>query len=374
LAGVYKRKSDKARGARGKWTAWWLDAAGKRRTFAGSVDKAATLRAAQAKEAEALLVREGVVDPAERGRREASLRPAADHVEDYRQALLAKGDTARHARHTASTLRSLLTAAAIGSVADLAPDRIAEALGRLRATRSARTANFSLQAIKAFSRWLFEANRIKEVPRGITKLRPYSSADRVRVRRALTLDELTRLFAAAVDGPVIVAERAGRGGKVVATLDGSTRAALYRLAAGTGFRANEIRQLTRECFHLDGPEPTIVLPASAAKNGREAVQPIARALADQIRPFVERTQPGERVFPVPEKTADLIRADLARAGVDAAGVDFHALRHTFVTHLIDRGADVKTAQTLARHSTPTLTIGIYTHARGDKLRAALEDE
>ncbi len=48
---------------------------------------------------------------------------------------------------------------------------------------------------------------------------------------------------------------------------------------------------------------------------------------------------------------------------DAAGrvADFHALRHTYVSRLVQSGASVKVAQELARHSTPTLTLGRYAH-------------
>jgi hypothetical protein len=42
--------------------------------------------------------------------------------------------------------------------------------------------------------------------------------------------------------------------------------------------------------------------------------------------------------------------------------DFHALRHTFISLIVRSGASPKTAQTLARHSTATLTLGRYAHA------------
>lgn len=40
---------------------------------------------------------------------------------------------------------------------------------------------------------------------------------------------------------------------------------------------------------------------------------------------------------------------------------FHALRHTFITRLVKAGVNVRVAQDLARHSTPVLTLGRYTH-------------
>src|SRR5262249_5190360 len=41
--------------------------------------------------------------------------------------------------------------------------------------------------------------------------------------------------------------------------------------------------------------------------------------------------------------------------------DYHALRHTYITALAKSNAPVKILQTLARHSTPTLTLGDYAH-------------
>ncbi len=52
--------------------------------------------------------------------------------------------------------------------------------------------------------------------------------------------------------------------------------------------------------------------------------------------------------------------------------DFHALRHTYITRIVGSGASVKVAQELARHSTPTLTIGRYAHTRLHDLSTALE--
>src|SRR5262249_3987470 len=68
-----------------------------------------------------------------------------------------------------------------------------------------------------------------------------------------------------------------------------------------------------------------------------------------------------------ERAARMVRDDLERAGIpyqDAAGryFDFHALRHQFVSRLALSGVSVKAAQTLARHSTVTLTMDRYAHA------------
>jgi len=69
--------------------------------------------------------------------------------------------------------------------------------------------------------------------------------------------------------------------------------------------------------------------------------------------------------------------DLADAGIeyrDESGrvLDFHALRHTFITNLARGGVHPKVAQSLARHSTITLTMDRYSHTVLGDLSVALE--
>src|SRR5262249_20618939 len=81
------------------------------------------------------------------------------------------------------------------------------------------------------------------------------------------------------------------------------------------------------------------------------------------------------VFPLPERTAEMIRVDLKAGGIPyktASGVtDFHALRGTYISNLVASGASVKTCQELARHSTPSLTIGLYAKASLHDIRGAV---
>ena len=137
---------------------------------------------------------------------------------------------------------------------------------------------------------------------------------------------------------------------------------LYTLALGTGFRADELATLTADRFALDADPPTVTVTACHAKNGTEAVQPIAAGLSDQLRPWLTSKPPGRPVFDgMTERTSEMLRVDLEAAGVayeTASGIaDFHALRAAYVTNLVASGASVKNYQTLARHSTPRLTTG-----------------
>ncbi|AGA28741.1 tyrosine-type recombinase/integrase [Singulisphaera acidiphila] len=372
MPGVWKRPSDRARGKVGKWTIWWIDEHGKRKRKAAFTDKGKSLELAHHLEAEARRVREGIVDPGDRSRREAALKPLETHIVDYESALLAKGDKAKHAHDIASAIRRLLASATVDSIADLSSDRIQEALGRLKTKRSARTANHALGAVKAWSKWLVRGKRIKES--SVDHLTPYNAmADRKYVRRALTKPELERLLNAAASGPDV---KLSRKGYPLVVISGPSRAMLYRLAMATGFRANELRSLTPESFDL-GEQPTITVQATISKRGQLDVQPITKDMAEVFKPWLATLEPGKPVLPVPEKTAKLLRFDLAAAGIPVGDakkdiLDFHSLRHSYITHLIMAGVNPKIVQTLARHSTITLTLDRYTHLEDGDTRAALE--
>src|SRR5262249_38266777 len=112
------------------------------------------------------------------------------------------------------------------------------------------------------------------------------------------------------------------------------------------------------------------------KNGRLAEQPIPEVLAALLRPWVASRPAGRPVFDLPSRTAEMIRADLAHAEIPhktgSGLIDFHALRATYVSHLLASGASVKTCQVLARHSTPSMPIGVYAKASVQDLAGAVE--
>jgi len=176
---------------------------------------------------------------------------------------------------------------------------------------------------------------------------------------------------------------------VVRGVTGPDRAMLYRLAVGTGFRASELASLAPESFDLGANPPTVTVEAGYSKHRRKDVQPIRRDLADLLRRWLKGRKQGEPVFRMPDKPVKLIQADLKAARRewlaeaasqkerksreqtsflayrDGAGrvADFHALRHTYVSRLVRSGANIKVVQQLARHSTPTLTLGRYAHVQ-----------
>lgn len=385
MAGVYKRESDKARGKRGKWTAWWINHEGKRTCKAHGTDKAAAQAFANQMEAQSKNESYGLADPRERTWKEHARKPIGDHIEDYTNHLASGGDTAKHVKHTKGVLTRLLKTAGITSVGAIDPVKLQAAIGQwVDAEKSARTVNHALGAVKAFCRWLYEANRIKEVPRGLQSIaRRNEDADRKRIRKVLSIEDLNRLLSYTEEhGETVYVYGSTRSKHQKTEITGEERSVIYRIAMATGFRANEIRQLTRASFTF-GNEPSIALPASATKNGKAVVQPVSTIHAAVFKWWLHweahGDQPTDLAVIVPEKTAKMLAKDLRAAGIDPGDpktgvIDFHALRASYLTHLARSGVDPKTLQTLARHSSPALTIGKYVKTDETRLREAVEGE
>jgi len=339
-------------------------------------------------EAQAHNRRQGLLDPADERFLLEGQRPLAKHLAGFKAALEARGNTAKHAHETFTQATKLSEQAGAEFPRDLTASAVQEALRRMRDDgRSLSTCNHYLRSVKSFTRWLHGDRRIRHDP--LASLRAFNAAtDPRHVRRALTPEETAWLLK--------TTENRTRPDH---NMPGPDRAMLYRVAFGTGFRRLELRSLTPASFDL-GDGPTVTVAASYSKRRREDVQPIRPDLAERLRPWLATKPAGEAVFSaMPENTARMLRADLkaARAAwIDGAGdddrerqrregsdflqyenaagevADFHATRHTYISGIVAGGASVKTAQELARHSTPTLTIGRYAHTRLLDLRGALD--
>jgi integrase len=364
MSSVFKRARDRKRpGA--AWYIAFTDENGIRRTRKGCPDKAATEGMARKLESEAELRRRGVIDARTDAYATHEVRPLADHLADFHVFLTGKGSTPEHANLTRNRVARLIELAHARRVSDLAPSRVQAALKTIRDEGiSLRSVHHYTRAVKGFSRWLWRDGRAREDTLAhLTSQNPDS--DRRHERRALTPDEMARLF--------LAAERGG----VVLTVTGPDRAALYRVAAGTGFRANELRSLAPESFDLDAGSPTVTVAAAYSKRRRDDVQPIRPDLAEALRPWVASRTPGRPVFgKLTRRTAEMIRVDLEAAGIayeTSSGVaDFHALRHSYITALAMSRAPVKVIQSLARHSSPVLTLGTYAHVGLYDQTAALD--
>jgi len=340
-----------------KWYVEYRDADDIVRRVAGHTDRKATDQLASQLEREAAQRRTGLIDRHAEHRK----RLLAEHLAEWHQALLAKGRTEHHAETQKTRVTELLNGCGFRHWADLSASAIQRHVASLREDKprrrgiSARTANGYVQAIKQFCTWMVQDNRAAESP--LSGLSRYNEqADRRRVRRALTEEECRKLLTATEGEP----ERFG--------MTGRDRALLYRVALGTGLRANEIRSLTTNDFRLEGKTPTVTVRAAYSKHRREDTQPITSDLASELRAILEGRSEQTSLLSLPDKCniARMLRADLKAAEIgseDASGhrVDFHALRHTYISLMARAGVAPKVLMDLARHSDINLTMGYYSH-------------
>lgn len=333
------------------------DRHGKPRELRGSTD----LRETQRMRAEWMLKerrsRLGLDEPTGDDPRSAVDPLLADHVEWLRARR-----TAKHAGEVEMRVRRLLKLGGIVALSDLTLRNVERALDRLRPTVSTRTLLHYTSAVKAWSVWLAERDRVPHDPLAKLKRPENPEADRRRQRRSLSPDEVRALIAATSSGPVRN------------KLTGPERAMLYRVALLTGLRSGELSSLTPASFDL--VERVVRVSPADTKNRKGAEQPIPPALAADLATFLAGRPPGDRLWILKaSRPAEMIRADLEAAGVpyvDARGrvADFHALRTTFATGIVE--IDPGIAPRLARHSDPRLTFTTYNDPTQDRARAAVE--
>jgi integrase/recombinase XerD len=152
-------------------------------------------------------------------------------------------------------------------------------------------------------------------------------------------------------------------------------AALLEVLYATGARASETVGLTLDRVDLDLGFVRVIGKGNKERIvplGRKAVAAIERYLA-RSRPRLERGEPDDLVFLTrsgyPLRREDLwriVRRHAAAAGIRGK-VSPHTLRHSFATHLLAGGADIRDVQEMLGHAT-VRTTQIYTHVEADRLR------
>lgn len=145
--------------------------------------------------------------------------------------------------------------------------------------------------------------------------------------------------------------------------------ALLEVLYGSGLRVSEVSALDRDDVDLEER----LIRVRAGKGGKDRQVPLgppaARALARVIEsllddePAVFRNARGGRLSP--RSIHRIVRQAGIRSG--APGLHPHALRHSFATHLLDAGADLRGIQEMLGHASLSTTQR-YTHVSVDALR------
>jgi len=359
MASVFKRKYTKLiDGKRVKkqsqcWYVKYRDGDGIERRVKAYKDKGASQQLAARLEKEAELAREGVVDRYKEHRK----RPLMDHLGEYKASLLNKGTTSKQASLVFNRAKAVIQSCGFLYIADISASKMQGYLAERRGDGlSIRSSNFYLQAVKQFCTWLVADSRTAESP--VAYLKGQNPRTDIRhARRALEPDEMRRLLEATAAAP----ERFG--------MTGYERSLLYRFAAETGLRANEIRSLKVSYFDFDNL--TVTVKAGYSKRRREDVLPLRPDTAAMLQESFSGKMPTVKAFggtckQLTSQTSNMLKADLAAAAipyVDDAGryADFHSLRHTTGSLLAASGVHPKVAQSIMRHSDINLTLSRYTH-------------
>jgi site-specific recombinase XerD len=153
--------------------------------------------------------------------------------------------------------------------------------------------------------------------------------------------------------------------------------AIFEVAYATGLRAEELTSLDIGDADFDSEELRV-----HGKGGKERVVPIGEHAWRMLNTYLERgrpllareRQPEERAVFLSKSGRRLGTADLrrrlrtwARRAGTPPGATPHTLRHSFATHLLEGGADLRTIQELLGHSTISTT-QTYTRVESRRLR------
>jgi integrase len=368
MASIYRRKGKR------NWYYSYFDENHRRHTCSGTFTKEGTRRIVERVESEIMLRKRGLIDPAQERLVENEKLPLTEHLTVFEGWMESRGCTEKHVVETRSNIDCFVKECGFNSPGMIDGSRVSSYLAGLRRKGlSPRRCNAKLTSIKTFTRWLFENDRIRSDPLKSLK-RDYAGerSDKRRQRRALTDEEIGNLFQAAEISPPFTSERV--------SISGIERTVIYRLAINTGLRAAEIRSLTPGDFDLSDPaKPSVKVLAAYSKRRRDDIIPLDRDFAGVMQGFISQSLklPNVRLFNLPRKTSEMIHADLDVAEIsykdgEKVTVDFHALRHTFISRLARSGVSPKVAQTLARHSSITLTMDRYTHILNADQRTAID--
>jgi len=273
---------------------------------------------------------------AERGAARNTLAAYAADLADFAGHAAPRGIVPAHA--TAETVQAYLRGLAVAGL-------------------SARTAARRLSALRQFFRFL--------VREGVRPDDPTELSESPRLPASLPKALSEAEVQALLDG---AARLAGKRGPLAV--------ALIEMLYSSGLRVSELVALHAGALRAEDP-----LVAVLGKGAKERLVPIstrARVSAQTARG--EPKRPSRWLFPsraasghVTRQQVGVVLKDAAiAAGLDPARVSPHVLRHSFATHLLSRGADLRSLQMLLGHA-DIATTQIYTKVLEERLRHLLEE-
>ncbi len=216
----------------------------------------------------------------------------------------------------------------------------------------------SLSALRTFFRFLVRERVMETNPARLIE-NPKTWA---RVPEVLQVSEVERLLQAAREHPSRYPLR---------------DAALLELAYATGLRVGELVSLELESIRHD-----LGVLRCIGKGSRERIVPVSRTALEAVarwvqgeRPRLVKNRPTRLLFvsrggrPLGREVVAAILRKYARLAGLAVKVTPHTLRHSFATHILQRGADLRIVQEILGHR-KVATTEIYTHLNRSDLKTA----
>ena len=212
-----------------------------------------------------------------------------------------------------------------------------------------------ISALRAFFRFL--------AAEGFIAADPLRHIDLPKPRRhlpdTLSVDEVSRLLAAAVDPSPL----------------GLRNAAMLHLLYASGLRVSELVGLPAAAVNLEAGRLRVF-----GKGAKERLVPFGEEATARLRAWLERGRPrllkgrrADHLF-VTRSGRPMTRVrfwQIIKQMVTACGIEKrvspHTLRHSFATHLLAGGADLRSVQMMLGHA-DIATTQIYTHVDSDRLR------
>lgn len=259
-----------------------------------------------------------------------------------------------------SLFESFLKKRGIHSFAAVKPSDVREFLQWLRDTkRNPATIARKLAAVKGLFRYLEAQQVIRKSPTA------FIETPRLwrRLPETLSLQEIERLLAVADDEAL-----------------GVRNLAMLELLYGTGLRVSELVSLDIASCNFEAGFIRCI-----GKGNKERIVPLGRQAASRLerylkteRPRLVKHQPDAAALFVNQAGNRLTRQRVwqllrryAKAGLISKTIGPHTLRHSFATHLLERGADLRTVQELLGHANISTTQR-YTHVERSRLKAIHE--
>ena len=243
-----------------------------------------------------------------------------------------------------------------------------------RAGSAARTAARKLSSLRAFYRFLVREEAVSSSPfAGIRGPRlPRNLPD------VLSIDDVDALIAAPVNA-FLALPFAGR--TVVADYAAHRDCAILETLYSTGARVSEVVGLTRERSDLLGCVVRVLGKGRKERIcalGRSAVRTLRESLSRSEQLWPATSRPSAALFRNQRGGALSVRSvermmkqHLTYSGL-ASHFSPHALRHSFATHMLDAGADLRCIQELLGHASLSTT-QIYTHVSVERLKKVYQN-